>query len=87
MDRFIAAWWQSTLTTWPARCEPREILELIDGYGQRVAPYLAAWSTGNSAPAHHLAGLVPTSLSAAMWIPRSGTTSMPGCAARLRRRS
>jgi hypothetical protein len=58
VDRFIAAWWQSTLTTWPARCEPRELLELIDGCGQRVAPYLAVWPTGTSAPAHHLAGLV-----------------------------
>jgi hypothetical protein len=58
LDRFFAAWWLATLTTWPARCEPVRILELIDGCEQRIAPYLAAWPTDSVAAAHHLADLV-----------------------------
>lgn len=59
LDRFIATWWQATLVTWPARCEPREILELVEMCDKRIAPYLAAWPTSGRAPASHLAELVP----------------------------
>jgi hypothetical protein len=42
LDRFLAAWWQTTLTTWPSRCESQGILKVIDSCGEHIAPYLAA---------------------------------------------
>jgi hypothetical protein len=59
LDRFLAAWWQATLTTWPSRCEPQGILKVIDSCGERIAPYLEAWPTdSNPPPALHLAEML-----------------------------
>jgi hypothetical protein len=59
LDDFFTAWWRATITTWPARCQPQEILQLVQSCGQPVAPYLAAWgSYGGPAAVDHLEALV-----------------------------
>ena len=59
LDEFFTAWWRHTLTTWPAPCQPLEILALVKSCGQPVAPYLAAWgSYGGPATVQHLEALI-----------------------------
>jgi len=59
LDDFFSAWWRHTLTTWPAPCEPQEVLVLLKASGQPVAPYLAAWgSYGGAAAIRHLQALI-----------------------------
>ncbi len=56
---FLQAWWLATISSWPSRCKPRDVLETIDAAGHRVVPYLNAWpSQPDAAAARHLAAFV-----------------------------
>ncbi|MEV0806890.1 hypothetical protein [Micromonospora sp. NPDC050200] len=56
---FLEAWWLATTSSWPSPCSPRDVLETIDGSGQRVVPHLNALPAQAGEPAaRHLAAFI-----------------------------
>jgi hypothetical protein len=54
VEGFLRAWWSATISRGDSPCMPRDVLEVIDGCGLPVKPYLDVWSmdTGEAAVGH-----------------------------------